>query len=90
MDEMMNRITAAREAAMIDDHISHEQATAIVTASRHYRDAMRRYLTERAVALHGRTTVDDLVTCIWLAFREAMRAEEELFTLLDALDAALS
>jgi hypothetical protein len=89
-DNLVNRITSARGAALIDDHISHEQATAIVVAARHYRDSMRQYLTERAGALHERTTVDDLVTCIWLSFREAMRAEEELFTLLDALDAELS
>lgn len=86
----MNRITAACEATLTDDHIAHEQETAIVAAARQYRDSMRRYSTERAGALHERTTVDDLVTCIWLSFREAMRAEEELFTLLDALDAELS
>jgi hypothetical protein len=63
------------------------QANAIIAAARGYRDTMRHYLAERERVLDDRAVVDDLVTCLWTAFREAMRAEQELFALLDRLDA---
>jgi hypothetical protein len=85
--ESANR-TAAGGAALIDEHLSYEQANAIGAAARRYRDALRHYTTERATVLDERAVVADLVTRIWTSFREAMRAEEELFALLDALDAA--
>jgi hypothetical protein len=72
---------------MTDKHLSHEQLLAIAAAARRYRDAMWHYLAERTQVLDDHAVVEDLVTCIWKTFREAMRAEQELFALLDTLDA---
>lgn len=70
-----------------DEQISYAQATAIVAAAQRYRDALRRYLAMQIEAMEGGERFDALAGRTWLAFREAERAEEALFALLDALDA---
>jgi hypothetical protein len=59
----------------------------VVTAAQRYRDAMRRYLGEQAAAVARGASLDALVQCNWESFAQTARAEEELFALVDRLDA---
>jgi hypothetical protein len=58
----------------------------IVVATR-YRDSMRRYLGQQAEAMARGALLDDLVAESWAAFQDVMQQEEELFALLDTLEA---
>lgn len=58
-----------------------------VTAARRYRDLMRRYLAEQAALLARGASLDEMVRSNWEGFGETADAEEELFALLDDLDA---
>jgi hypothetical protein len=72
---------------MVDEHLSDARAGAIVAAARRYRDAFRHHLALQTQTMEEPERFNALVEQIWLAFRETERAEEALFTLLDALDA---
>jgi hypothetical protein len=69
------------------DKRRHEQTEAVVAAARRYRDAMRRYFAEQADLIDQGLSLDDLITRNWDGFAQAAAAEEDLFALLDALDA---
>ena len=75
---------------MADERTQTDDARAIrdivIEAARHYRDAMRRYLSEQVSAIEQGASLTDLATRDTDAFRVTARAEEELFALLDRLD----
>lgn len=58
----------------------------IVAAALHYRDAMRRYQAEQAAAIAEGRSLEELVTGNWPAYEAAVRAEGQLFALLDSYE----
>ncbi len=58
----------------------------IVAAAIHYRDAMRQYQAEQAAAMASGANLEELVTGSWPAYHMVIRAEEQLFALLDSYE----
>ncbi len=84
-------VSPRRGYDMADERTSDRDVEAmrdiVVVAAYRYRDAMRRYMGEQAAAVESGASLDELVRSNWSSFEEAARAEEELFSLLDRLDA---
>jgi hypothetical protein len=61
----------------------------VIAAALRYRDAMRAYLAGQAEAMAQGATLDELMLRNQEGFQQAAQAEEELFSLLDRLEALL-
>ncbi|MCA1670215.1 MAG: hypothetical protein LC793_23090 [Thermomicrobia bacterium] len=72
-------------ALVEDDRL--RQMEEVMAAARRYRDLMRWYLAEQAGLVARGASLDEMVRSNWERFGEAADAEEELFVLLDDLDA---
>ena len=60
---------------------------AAIAAAIRYRDAMRAYMARQIAAIDTGVSLEDLVLSNQAGFQAAARAEEELFALLDTLEA---
>jgi hypothetical protein len=69
-----------------DREVAAIRAAAIAAAIR-YRDAMREYMAQQVAAIDTGVSLEDLVLHNQAGFQAAAREEEELFALLDALEA---
>jgi hypothetical protein len=59
----------------------------IIDTARRYRDALRRYMREQAALAAEGAGLEVLVSTNWGGFAVVADLEEELFALLDAIDA---
>jgi hypothetical protein len=60
----------------------------IIDTARRYRDTLRRYMREQAALVAEGAGLEALLSTNWAQFAVVADLEEELFALLDALDAA--
>jgi hypothetical protein len=60
----------------------------IIATARRYRDTLRRYMREQAALAAEGAGLEALLSTNWERFAAVADLEEELFALLDAIDAA--
>lgn len=82
----MRGLSQEVRTVLIDERRIH-QMEAVVAGARRYRDLMRQYMAEQTELIARGASLDELVTSNWERFAETAAAEEELFALLDDLDA---
>ena len=62
----------------------------IIDTARRYRDTLRRYMREQAALVAEGAGLEALLSTNWEGYAVAADLEEELFSLLDALDGPAS
>jgi hypothetical protein len=75
--------------AIVNDERRLQQMEGVIAAARRYRDLMRQYLAEQREMVERGASLDEMVTSNWGHFAETATAEEDLFGLLDDLDAPM-
>jgi hypothetical protein len=60
----------------------------VIDAARRYRDTLRRYMRGQAALVAERAGLEFLLSTNWERFAAVADLKEELFALLDAIDAA--
>lgn len=69
------------------DETRMQSLEAVAEAAREYRAAMRRYINDQTRLLDAGMSLDEIMERNWGRFAETMRAKEQLYAILDALDA---
>jgi hypothetical protein len=59
----------------------------VIDTARRYRDALRRYMREQAALVAERAGLEFLLSTNWERFAAVADLKEELFALLDVIDA---